>query len=53
MIVQLTAIILDDSPWDPKPAYNIFPYKILYLCFYDCYQCFYLHPLHEVVDYDE
>ena len=51
--VELSSIVWDDHHWDPKPAHNIFPYKILYLCFSDRRQRFYLDPFSEVVNCDE
>ena len=51
--VELTTIVWNDRPWNLEPANNVFPYKILYLCFCDCCKSFCFHPFREVVNRNE
>ena len=49
-VVKLSSIIENQHPGHSKPAYDIFPDKVLNILLSDICQGFYFYPLHEIIN---
>ena len=49
-VIELSAVVGYEGPWDSESAYNHFPYEPSYILLRDCHEWFGFHPLGEIID---